>query len=71
MRKTTELDKIAFSAELEPRYMRPKAITQAVESKTAGTGTPLECMMEKYRENGSPLSLAKAYDIRDEAVMIA
>jgi hypothetical protein len=51
--------------------MSPKTITQTVDNKTAGMGTPLLCMIEKYREKGSPLSLAKAYDIREEAVMIA
>jgi hypothetical protein len=57
---TLEL-RIAFKAELEPRYMQPKITHSTVVSTSEASGTRnRELMCANTREKGRPLSRAKA-----------
>lgn len=49
-----------LKAVLDAKYKQPKTATMAEENKCAFNGTPkLGSIMDKYLENGKPLSLLK------------
>jgi hypothetical protein len=71
-RATTEAEISALKALLEPIKIKPKRLVKPAANMRAFRGCPSRgWTFEKNGDQGTPPSLAKAYVMRDEVVMIA